>query len=156
MAKFHQIESSKDSYTILDILCPQDENGNDLQDANYRFLKVQSSNGRTGRVIIRIDDEDNYTKGEVITLHSWTMSIVPVKVPNRNLPGEYRTVRSISGLSFTEADCDADAQRSAQRLYDAAEFIGDSAEARAIARKNLLFVNFVDRTTFLAGLKDED
>lgn len=156
MAKFHEIESSKGSYKIISIECPQDNLGNDNEEATYRFMKVMSSNGRTSRVIISVDDINNYTTDAVIELYSWSMNIIPVKVPNRNLPGEYRVVRSVSGLSFDRDRCDADALRSAQRLYDTAEFIADNAEARALARKNMLFVNFVDRTQFLAGLSDED
>lgn len=157
MAKFHQVSSERGKYIIVDILCPKDDQGNDMTDATYRFLKLTTETGVSvfNRFIISSDDTQ-YTKGDTIELHAWSMDIIPVKVPNRNKPGEFKVIRTVSGLSATEPDCAAAATRAAQRLYDDAAFIAQSAEARALARKNLLFCNFVDRTQFITELDDED
>lgn len=158
MAKFHQITSEKGKYIIVDILCPKDDQGNDITDATYRFLKLTTETGVSvfNRYIIQADDEQQYTRGATITLHAWSMNIIPVKLPNRNKPGEYKTIRTVSGLAATEPACVDAATRAAQRLYDDAELIAQSAEARALARKELLFCNFVDRTQFIEELDDED
>lgn len=154
MAKFHQLVSEKNKYIIADILCPKDDTGADMKEATYRFLKLTTATGVSvfNRFIISADD--TYTKGDTIELYQWFMDIIPVKI--RNKQGDLKALRTVSGLSATEPDCESAASRAAQRLYDTAEEVADSAEARALARKNVLFCNFVDRSTFIESMNDDE
>lgn len=155
MAKFHQLVSEKNKYIIADILYPKDDAGNDMIDATYRFIKLTTATGVSvfNRFIISADDTQ-YTKGDTIELYQWSMDIIPVKV--RNKQGDLKVLRTVSGLSATEPECESAASRAAQRLYDTAEEVADSAEARALARKNVLFCNFVDRNTFIESMNDDE
>lgn len=155
MAKFHQLVSEKNKYIIADILWPKDDSGADMTDSTYRFLKLTTATGVSvfNRFIISADDKQ-YTKGNTIDLYQWSMDIIPVKVKNKQ--GILKVLRTVSGLSATEPECESAASRAAQRLYDTAEEVADSAEARALARKNVLFCNFVSRTAFINDMNDDE
>lgn len=151
MANFHELSCSENEYDIIDIVCPLDENNNDNEDATYRFVKV-ALNGSTefNRLIVQKDDVSNYTIGNKLTLVKWTMPIIPIKI--RNKRGELKPIRNVNGLSLDRASAKADSIRAAVRLYDTAEEVADSAEARKVAKEDMFFCNYVAREEFIAGL----
>lgn len=150
MARFNEIViGSKGRYTIARY--------EQSEDQTYWRVFLKNSSGVLEFNTLFVRDEEFVAEHEVgteIELFPWTMSIIPIKRPNRN--GDVRTIRSISGLAFDEADAQSAAMRNMQNLYDQAVEIGDSPEARRLARKDMLFVNFVDRETFLNSLEDAE
>jgi thymidylate synthase (FAD) len=143
MARYNEIEiGRRANYTIAAV--------EQSEDGSYWMISVKNSSGvlEFNRLFIR--DEEFVTEHEVgstIELVPWTMPIIPIKRPNRN--GEIRTLRSISGLAFSETEAQSAALRNMQNLYDQAVEIANSEETRRLAKKNMLFVDFVDRDEFV-------
>lgn len=151
MANFHEITCTKNTYKIDSIVLPQDAQGNDIEDATYCFVKLTKDGvPEFNRMIISKDDQRSYREGTELELIRWTMPIIPVKT--RNKRGELKVIRNVSGFAKDKAAAEESATRAAQRLYDDAEEVADSAEARKIARENMSFCNFVARADFIAGL----
>lgn len=148
MARYNEIEIGRRSnYTIAAV--------EQSEDGSYWMISVKNSSGvlEFNRLFIR--DEEFVTEHEVgstIELVPWTMPIIPIKRPNRN--GEIRTIRSISGLAFSETEAQSAALRNMQNLYDQAVEIANSEETRRLAKKNMLFVDFVDRDEFVKLLEE--
>lgn len=148
MARYNEIEIGRiANYTIAAV--------EQSEDGSYWMISVKNSSGvlEFNRLFIR--DEEFVTEHEVgstIELVPWTMPIIPIKRPNRN--GEIRTLRSISGLAFSETEAQSAALRNMQNLYDQAVEIANSEETRRLAKKNMLFVNFVDRDEFVKLLEE--
>lgn len=151
MANFHEITCTKNTYTIDSVVYPQDAQGNEIEDTTYCFVKLTKDGvPEFNRMIISRDDQDSYQEGKEIELFRWTMPIIPVKT--RNKRGELKVVRNVSGFAMDKAAAEESAIRAAVRLYDVAEEVADSAEARKIARQDMFFCNFVAREQFIAGL----
>ena len=114
MARYNEIEIGRiANYTIAAV--------EQSEDGSYWMISVKNSSGvlEFNRLFIR--DEEFVTEHEVgstIELVPWTMPIIPIKRPNRN--GEIRTLRSISGLAFSETEAQSAALRNMQNLYDQA------------------------------------
>lgn len=148
MARYNEIEIGRSAnYTIAAV--------EQSEDGSYWMISVKNSSGvlEFNRLFIR--DEEFVTEHEVgstIELVPWTMPIIPIKRPNRN--GEIRTLRSISGLAFSETEAQSAALRNMQNLYDQAVEIANSEETRRLAKKNMLFVDFVDRDEFVKLLEE--
>lgn len=148
MARYNEIEiGRRTNYTIAAV--------EQSEDGSYWMISVKNSSGvlEFNRLFIR--DEEFVTEHEVgstIELVPWTMPIIPIKRPNRN--GEIRTLRSISGLAFSETEAQSAALRNMQNLYDQAVEIANSEETRRLAKKNMLFVDFVDRDEFVKLLEE--
>ena len=148
MARYNEIEIGRiANYTIAAV--------EQSEDGSYWMISVKNSSGvlEFNRLFIR--DEEFVTEHEVgstIELVPWTMPIIPIKRPNRN--GEIRTLRSISGLAFSETEAQSAALRNMQNLYDQAVEIANSEETRRLAKKNMLFVDFVDRDEFVKLLEE--
>lgn len=158
MAKYHELESKASNYVVADIVVPLDDNQQPNERATYRFLKLTTEEGSPvfQRFVISTDDIDAYPKGKKLELHAWSMNIIPVKIPDRNKPGEFKTLRTVSGLCLQKTDCERNALRAAQRLYDTAEYIANNAEILAIARTTDFFADFVDRAKFMQLMNGED
>lgn len=148
MARYNEIEiGRRTNYTIAAV--------EQSEDGSYWMISVKNSSGvlEFNRLFIR--DEEFVTEHEVgstIELVPWTMPIIPIKRPNRN--GEIRTLRSISGLAFSETEAQSAALRNMQNLYDQAVEIANSEETRRLAKKNMLFVDFVGRDEFVKLLEE--
>jgi hypothetical protein len=148
MARYNEIEiGRRANYTIAAV--------EQSEDGSYWMISVKNSSGvlEFNRLFIR--DEEFVTEHEVgstIELVPWTMPIIPIKRPNRN--GEIRTLRSINGLAFSETEAQSAALRNMQNLYDQAVEIANSEETRRLAKKNMLFVDFVDRDEFVKLLEE--
>lgn len=151
MANFHEISCAKGTYKIDSIVLPQDAEGNELKDATYCFVKLTKDGvPEFNRMIISKDDQDSYQIGKEIELIRWTMPIIPVK--NRNKKGELKVIRNVSGYAQDKVAAEEAATRAAVRLYDEAEEIADSAEARKLARENMFFCKFTLRNDFIDSL----
>ena len=151
MANFHEITCAKTTYKVDSIVPPQAADGTELQDATYCFVKLTKDGvPEFNRMIISKDDKDSYQVGKELELVRWTMSIIPVKT--RNKKGELKVIRNVSGFATDKAAAEESAIRAAVRLYDQAEEVADSAEARKIARQDMFFCNFVSRSEFIQGL----
>lgn len=148
MARYNEIEIGRSAnYTIAAV--------EQSEDGSYWMISVKNSSGvlEFNRLFVR--DEEFVTEHEVgstIELVPWTMPIIPIKRPNRN--GEIRTLRSISGLAFSETEAQSAALRNMQNLYDQAVEIANSEETRRLAKKNMLFVDFIDRDEFVKLLEE--
>lgn len=148
MARYNEIEiGRRANYTIAAV--------EQSEDGSYWMISVKNSSGvlEFNRLFIR--DEEFVTEHEVgstIELVPWTMPIIPIKRPNHN--GDIRTIRSISGLAFSETEAQSAALRNMQNLYDQAVEIANSEETRRLAKKDMLFVNFVDRDEFVKLLEE--
>lgn len=148
MARYNEIEIGRSAnYTIAAV--------EQSEDGSYWMISVKNSSGvlEFNRLFVR--DEEFVTEHEVgstIELVPWTMPIIPIKRPNRN--GEIRTLRSISGLAFSETEAQSAALRNMQNLYDQAVEIANSEETRRLAKRNMLFVDFVDRDEFVKLLEE--
>lgn len=151
MANFHEITCTKNTYKIDSIVPPQDADGNEVKDATYCFVKLTKDGvPEFNRMIVSKDDQSSYQVGTELELVRWTMSIIPVKT--RNKRGELKVIRNVSGFAMDKAAAEESAIRAAVRLYDQAEEVADSAEARKIARQDMFFCNFVTRSEFIQGL----
>lgn len=142
MANFNQVVIGQAAdYTVSRIEKPDDK--------SYAMLYVRNSSGfeEFNRLFIGEQDISNYQVGDTIKLVPWTMKIIPVKRKNAN--GEERTLRVLSGLSFNEAQAEAAAIRSMQSVYDSATHIARSEESIRLAKKDLLFADFVERNEFI-------
>lgn len=150
MARFNEIVCGKpQEYVIVA--------ADDTSSGNGKLLSVKNSSGRTefNRVFVTNEDFEAYEIGvSTVTLVPWTMSIIPIKRLNAN--GEERTYRTLNGLAFSEVDAESAAMRSMQYMYDDATYIADSEEVRRIAKRDMLFANFVSRDVFLQNLADAD
>lgn len=109
-----------------------------------RFKNLDTGSTEVSRLFyrdgeIQVDDE--------LDLYRWTAQIVPVRL-DRN--GTLRTYRTISGLSKTESDIEADATRSATYFYDNAVEV-DRGQL-AFAKATSCFADFVSRADFLQEL----
>lgn len=149
MARYNEIEiGKKANYTVASIEASDDQ--------SYWMIGVKNSSGvlEFNRLFVR-DKEfiDDLKIGSTIELVPWTMPIIPIKRPNRN--GEIKTVRSISGLAFSETEAQSAALRNMQNLYDSAVEVANNAESRRLAKKDMLFVDFIDRDEFLRMLEED-
>ncbi len=148
MARFNEIEiGAKANYKVASVEASED--------GLYWIIQVKNASGvlEFNRLFVR-DKEfiDNLEIGSSIELVPWTMPIIPIKRPNRN--GEIKTVRSISGLAFSETEAQSAALRNMQNLYDSAVEIANSEETRRLAKKNMLFVDFIDRAEFVKLIEE--
>lgn len=148
MARYNEIEiGRKADYTIAAI--------EQSEDQSYWMVSVKNSSGilEFNRLFIR-DEEfiTDHEVGSIVELVPWTMPIIPIKRPNRN--GEIRTLRSINGLAFSETEAHSAALRNMQNLYDQAVEVANSEETRRLAKKSMLFVDFVDREAFVKLLEE--
>lgn len=109
-----------------------------------RFKNLDTGSTEVSRLFyrdgeIQVDDE--------LDLYRWSAQIVPVRL-DRN--GTLRTYRTISGLSKSESDIEADATRSATYFYDNAVEV-DRGQL-AFAKATSCFADFVSRADFLQEL----
>lgn len=148
MARYNEIEiGAKTNFKVASIEASED--------GSYWMIQVKNSSGvlEFNRLFVR-DKEfiDDLQIGSTIELVPWTMPIIPIKRPNRN--GEIKTVRSISGLAFSETEAQSAALRNMQNLYDSAVEVANSEESRKLAKKNLLFVDFIAREDFVKLIEE--
>lgn len=148
MANFNEIEFGReDQYTVAGKTKLENDRG--------YLVSVKNSSGKLefSRLFFTIEEGEDLEENQELTLIPWSMNIIPIKRPNAN--GELRTYRTISGLAFNKAEAQAAAMRNMQNFYDSAEQIADSPKARALARRDMLFSNFVDRADFIKALAEE-
>lgn len=149
MARYNEIEiGKKANYTVASVEASDDQ--------SYWMIGVKNSSGvlEFNRLFVRDEGFVNDLQiGSTIELVPWTMPIIPIKRPNRN--GEIKTVRSISGLAFSETEAQSAALRNMQSLYDQAVEIANSAETRKLAKRDMLFVDFIDRDEFVKMLEED-
>lgn len=148
MARYNEIEIGvKTNYKVASIEASED--------GSYWMIQVKNPSGilEFNRLFVRDKDFiDDLKIGSTIELVPWTMPIIPIKRPNRN--GEIKTVRSISGLAFSETEAQSAALRNMQNLYDSAVEVANSEESRKLAKKNLLFVDFIAREDFVKLIEE--